>query len=235
MTQRPVAGDDAARDDALRTLYARRARSRVVRDCPTPESVEALVDGAGDESARLRTLDHVMACADCQPEFELLRSARIAAHDLGQHDNASETADVVALQEHFARRRRLPLAAAATLVLALAATALWRALDSSPRTAPLRGAAETITLVAPLTDARVPAGAALTFTWRSLMGATAYRLELLGDDGAAIVSVGTADTTHVLAESIVTGATAATQWRVEAVRSDGTRASSTLRDLRITP
>jgi len=60
-------------------IVERRANPRT--SCPTPDALQALITRTGDEMARLDVLDHVMGCADCHHEFELLRA--IAAAETG--------------------------------------------------------------------------------------------------------------------------------------------------------
>ena len=46
--------------------------------CPSPEDLEALVFTVGGEDERLALLDHVMSCAACRRDFDLLRAMKSA-------------------------------------------------------------------------------------------------------------------------------------------------------------
>ena len=50
---------------------------------PPPEAIAALVRREGPEEARLATLDHVMSCADCRRDFDLLRAVERAGVESG--------------------------------------------------------------------------------------------------------------------------------------------------------
>ena len=72
-------------DEGLRRSYDRILAIRLDPervDCPAPEAIEAMVRREGAEADRLRLLDHVMGCAHCAEEFELLRSVHRAS---GEH------------------------------------------------------------------------------------------------------------------------------------------------------
>ena len=73
--------------------------------CVSPEAIRTLVDREETEENRLRTLDHVMSCADCHREFELLR----------------------AVGEAVPRQRRflVPGVLAAAATIALVAGSMW--------------------------------------------------------------------------------------------------------------
>jgi hypothetical protein len=206
-------------DEALRALYARHARASDVNACPPAETIVALIERTGTEEQRLETLDHVMDCALCKPEFELLR----ASTTLARQDTRRRVL-----------RTQLPLALAATLVLALGATALWRAINPPPPA--LRGAAaRALTLVAPSADARLERQDELRFVWRTAPQATSYRFELLDGAGAVLRAENTRDTALVLSAALRASLVRAAQWRVEALRVDGSRISSEWRRLIITP
>src|ERR671936_384188 len=108
-------------EERLRELYARALEARAPADreqCPPPEALLALARREGPEAQRLETLDHVMSCARCRAEFDLLRA--IEAAGAGEGQARSETRS----QPRAHARRRwttfVPLALAATLVLAVA-------------------------------------------------------------------------------------------------------------------
>lgn len=76
-------------DDALRRAYRAHLTATGIdgdatpqppaerRECPSPELLAQLAQGAG----ALGALDHVLQCPSCLPEFELLRTLGRAEHD----------------------------------------------------------------------------------------------------------------------------------------------------------
>ena len=179
-------------DEQLREAYRRAVDARA-RDagrersaCPPPETLEALVERTGPEPQRLRTLDHVMACASCRTEFELLRS--IAA----------------------AHRREVPARRRPTwqrpLTLALAASVMFavvlgpgRSVWNDWRSDAVRSGGAGIVLAQPEDGATVGAEP-LRFVWRPIGGATSYTLEIMTSEGSVRHAATTRDTSLVLSE-----------------------------------
>lgn len=167
-------------DAELRRLYGEAlSRPAPSAGCPSPEALVALVLREGPEEARLVTLDHVMGCAHCLPEFELLRSME-----------RSGAAAAPAVQPR--RRWYIPVALAASILLAVAVVR-----RISPPDDVIRGPAGSVVLLAP--GASVPSGQPLTFTWQPVPRATGYRMEVLGPDGSVVASAETSDTMVALA------------------------------------
>lgn len=175
-------------DEELREAYARflaTQQSSGRAACPEPEALVALVQRKGPESQRLTILDHAMACAACQREFELLRAIRTAERQ----------------EEGEARpsRRWQPwlvpaLAASFLLAIGLGPGREWL---EEQREQPMRGEADAIVMLEPQAGATISADS-LRFVWRPAQGASRYTVELLTADGAVAVSEKTADTTMVL-------------------------------------
>ena len=175
-------------DEALRAAYARampKPRSAERATCPTPDALISLVQRTGDETTRLATLDHTMACAACQREFELLRAIDAAEH---REPGAS--------RRTLRWQRPLMLALAASLVLAigLGPGRNWLA-DRQPDT--LRGEASAITVIGPDPGATI-GGDTATLAWRSVPEATRYTVEVLTSDGTVRLGATTTDTTLLL-------------------------------------
>jgi len=66
-------------DERLRLTYDRllALRAEVTTDrqnCPSVETMLAILRREGTDGPRVLMLDHVMGCPFCQPEFELLRT-----------------------------------------------------------------------------------------------------------------------------------------------------------------
>ena len=169
-------------DRELRNAYATLVSDRLPdrTACPAPERLRALVERVGPEPDRLETLDHVMACADCRAEFDLLRALAEA-------------------RPAPLRRWAMPLAAAATITFLVSAGLLWRAVDPAGSEAVLRGDAEPTQLIAPNGSLE---GAAPRFIWRSAGAGARYRLEVFTPAGDPVFSLRLADTTAALPDSV---------------------------------
>jgi hypothetical protein len=206
-------------DDRLRQAYAQHLAARAPADragCVSPEALLALVERKGNETDRLATLDHAMACDACRRDLELLRA--------------------VAGAEPAGRARRFPqwitpqLAAAAALVVVLgtAATILLRRGGETE----WRGATD-IVLVSPAGP--LAAGQRLTFTWHTVAGATRYDVEILTATGDSVYTGLTVDTTLVLPSGVRLTEGREYLWSVRATSSDGSQATSTARRFRLMP
>ena len=181
-------------DDELREAYqhavAARGAGRRPADCPPPDALESLVRRDGPESARLRTLDHVMTCAACRSEFELLRSIEAARRRDAPASPALEWS-------RRGWRRPLALALAASVMFAIV-LGPGRSVWSDWRSDTVRGETRAIALVAPSGGATV--ADSVRFVWRPADGAGSYVLELMTADGTIRHSVTTRDTAIVVNE-----------------------------------
>lgn len=205
--------DDAALRDAYRELVtAREPRDRSA--CPAPEALLAVVERAGDDASRLATLDHVMSCAACRRDFDLLRTAAMSAE---QSVQAGKPAlHVVRAAGNPARRFPLrSLAVAAGLVVAVGVGMLtWRPGTGQPL---LRGDAHTVVLLAPEhhTD-----GSTL-LRWHRVPGAAAYRVEVFAPSGRTVVADTVSDSTFVVSPAANGGDSEQLRWMVTALHGDG--------------
>jgi hypothetical protein len=96
----------------LRRLYSARVGERQVGDraaCVAPEAILSVILGETEESERLATLDHVMSCPACHQEYEYLTAVEEAG---AETERAAE-------RRTTTWRRILPLAMAASVVLAI--------------------------------------------------------------------------------------------------------------------
>jgi hypothetical protein len=203
--------DDAALREAYRELMAARA-PRDRSGCAAPEALLALMERTGDDAARLATLDHVMSCADCRRDFDLLRTAAASAEQAAASD--APTLHVVRGGGRSSARR-FPLrsvAVAAGLVVAVGVGLLsWHPGTRQPL---LRGEANTVVLLAPETR---PDGSAL-LRWRTVPGAAAYRVEVFAPNGRTVVADTVSDSTFVLPAPEVSDQL---RWMVTALHGDG--------------
>ncbi len=175
-------------DDRLREVYAgvmaaRGRRSARAVACPAPEAMLALARREGAEEDRLVTLDHVMSCADCRAEFDLLRSIEIAGAEAG------------AAAKPGRRSWLMPAALAASVLLAVLIGRL--ALPTPSEDEIVRSGEDGgVTLLAP--PAEAAAGSPMVFAWHPIPGASRYRLEVLTAEGEVALEAETADTTITL-------------------------------------
>ena len=103
-------GDSVVTEARLRELYTERLSTRrppARTACPSPEALQALVRREGTEEERLRTLDHVMSCADCRAELRSAPEHRGGRSPGGGDGRASRKAWM------------MPAALAATLLVAV--------------------------------------------------------------------------------------------------------------------
>lgn len=194
-------------DEALRRAFREGLAGQAGRtDCPPPEALAALVVGEGDELGRLAVLDHVMSCAACHRDFELLRAVERA----GPADT---------------HQKARTWALAASVVLALGAgTWFLRGELARPGEDTVRGGSGGFSLVSPAPGAA--AGHPVTLRWHAVPDAQSYAVELLAADGAPVHAWTTTDTVVVVADSIPLDAGRDYAWWVRARRRDGSEVRS---------
>jgi hypothetical protein len=207
-------------DDRLRDLYAVGQGGRPAGpggEHPAPEVIAALVRREGPEGERLATLDHVMSCAECRHDFDLLRAVERAGIESGAAGRAGGK-----------RGWFMPAALAASVLLAVGVgrIVLRAGGDDTTRGDDHGGVA----LVQPGREAA--AGDPLIFSWHAVPGATRYELELLDAGGGVLASAATSDTiaSPVAARALPPGDY---RWWVRATTSDARPLRSALRPLRL--
>jgi hypothetical protein len=212
-------------DQRLRDLYSLAIESRRRSDqCPPPEALLALVQREGTEAERLETLDHVMACAGCRSELDLLHAIEKAGRTPGEQKETTR-----ARLKHPALPRYIALALAASLVLAIGlgpARWLWQG-----ETAQLtRGPAPALTLLAPFPGAlaEIP----VTFMWRPLPQARDYTVEVMTLAGS-LSFTGTTSDTALVASSVDALVPGQYQWWVRARTANDVELRSQMRYFRI--
>ena len=214
--------DELVNQEWLREIYAGAMASRGAKAgrgaaCPFPEAVLALVRREGSEDARLATLNHVMSCADCRAEFDLLRSIELAGAEAGAEARPGRRGWLV------------PAVLAASVLLAVVIGRL--ALPTAPESEVVRSGSDGgVTLIAPPPESS--AGSPMLFAWHPVPGAARYRLEVLTSDGEVALEAETPDTAITL-QGAAGLAPGDYKWWVGA-SSAGTAARSALRPLRLT-
>ncbi len=222
--------DDRRTDARLRELYARTLHEPGKQPsdrCPTPEAMLALVRGEMDEASRLATLDHVMSCAECSREFELLRAIDRASGESAGSNAGDGTSGLSAARRRSTLRRYAPLALAASLLIAAGVLTrnVWR---ESPDVT--RGETAAVTLVAPPDEMQT--GAPIAFVWRPIPDAFRYEIEVLDAAGNVAYAETTSDTVVTLpAGRLAAGSDY--RWMVRATTGAGDQLVSAIRRLRI--
>lgn len=203
-------------DEALRGAYTVRPDQKVSHgpDCPGPDLMLAALRREGPEAERLVVLDRALRCPACRRELALLDAVS------GGGSAGAGGARV------YPWRRFLPLALAATVLLAVAVVRPWGSGGEPLRSGGSGGPA----LVAPDPSSALDAPQA-TFVWRPVAGAIRYTVEIIGASGAVLFVTTTADTTvQARVDTIARGEHA---WSVRARLDDGTEQRSDLRSLRL--
>jgi len=214
--------DQLMNETRLREIYsgvlaARGGKAGRTATCPSPEAVLALVRREWSEDARLATLDHVMSCAECRSEFDLLRSIEQAGVETGARARPGR------------RNWMVPAALAASVLLAVVIGRF--ALPAAPESEVVRSGADAgVTLVAPPEES--PAGSPILFAWHPIPGVDRYRLEVLTSGGEVALEAETRDTAITL-QGAADLAPGDYTWWVRAA-SAGTAARSAFRPLRLT-
>ncbi len=196
-------------DDRLRRLYAslltRRASSGAAPDIAV-ELIQALADGTYEGDDRAEKLDTALRDPRTAAEFQFFL-------------------DIARQRPRSAARMQTWLAAAASVLILLSATLVWRAMQpSSP--GPARGATADF-LVAP------PAGAtispATTFVWNRVPESESYRFELIDEQGNLVHEAITRDTSLTVPATAEFGSAATFRWWVTARLRAGTDSTSPAR------
>jgi hypothetical protein len=189
-------------DSELQAAYRELLRDRAVGrgECPAPEAIVALVERHGSELARLSTLDHVMNCAACKADFDLMRTIA-----------EGRPAPV--------RRISVPLAAAAAVALVVSGTLVFSALRArNTGDGVARGVADGVELVSPRGNSH---DRPITFTWRKASGEARYALEVFTPAGDAVYSTEVADTAVVLPSTVSLQTGTTYHWWVLVRTTDG--------------
>jgi len=195
-------------DERLRDAYQEHLQSPTDRAaCASPEALRALVERVGPEGDRLRTLDHVMSCTACRKEFDLLMAVAATRPE---------------------GRRWLPILAAAAVFVAVGA-GVWVAVQPRDSGDQMRGAADSVGLIAPDAGATMDSAAALV--WHAVPEANRYTVEILDQEGRAAWTADTRDTSITVPVAVISPGEY--RWWVRGVLRDGTQAASTLRPFRL--
>lgn len=221
-------GHELLTDEGLRELYERALTERGVPEragCVSPAAILALVRREGAEEQRLATLDHVLACAACRGEFELLRAIELAGEQAGVVSAPARRS-----WANRGWRQVAPLALAASVLLAVG-VGVWQRVGRHEGPEVERGVPDAVTLVAPAADAT--ASAPVSFVWRAVPGARRYQLEVLDAGGTPVYALSTGDTVVTLPDMRRLARGAEYRWWVRASDDAGFQRASPMRRLRM--
>ncbi|TFH64489.1 MAG: hypothetical protein E4G90_07985 [Gemmatimonadales bacterium] len=197
----------------IRAAYRRLLEQRESVDdpsCPDPEEILALVEARSAEEDRLRTLDHLAQCPQCQRDFSLLRTL-------------ADARPVQKLQV-----RPWMAAAASAVIFFGAGYGVWRGARGEGD-AVLRGPESSVDLMSPAAGAVGPGE--VGFQWRPIEDAFEYIFEILDQEGQSLLSQATADTSLLLDLGEHPELAGGLSWWVRARLKDGTERSSEVRRL----
>ncbi len=201
-------------NEELQTAWQRRlaARGPERSGCTSPEDLLRIASAPVQDERDAGVFDHVMGCAACRSEYELLRST------------AAPTARPV-----IRWTRWVPLAAAAVLVLAVGLPTL-----REPEAPPVVRSSDPgeIVMHGPVA---ARAGAALTLAWGPVAGADAYRVEVTDTLGVVLHTETTGDTMVVVRAEVLPAGSGAFDWLVVARRADGNERRSPLARVAVNP
>ncbi len=201
----------SSNDERLRLAYRTAVLDRGPRaggeSHPEPEALVAVAERSGSEAVRLEVLDHVMACEACRRELDVVRASLLAAG--------------MPRQRTWFRSPAIGMMAIAATLLVVAGVRLFMTSSVDQEAGPrLRGGSAVTTYPARWLPS-VGAGLA----WRPTAGAESYRLEVVDENGAAVVDSTMRDTTLVVPDSLLRGRQELT-WSVSATLGDGSTVTS---------
>ena len=202
-------------DEALRSAYEPALRESTTThgpDCPSETQLLAAVRGEGNETERLRVLDHALKCPACRRDLALLHAVA-----------TGETRAATRTMRERSWRDWVPAALAASLVLAVGVAGIERWRNRGAEDITRAGAAPGPALVTPANGAAVRPGL-VQFTWRPIPDVIQYTLEVDATDGTVLVSSPTRDTTF--RASIAATAVGETRWLIRAKLQDGSEKRS---------
>jgi hypothetical protein len=194
-------------DERLRLAYGASLEARAVPGShPEPEALLAVAERSGSEAGRLQVLEHVMSCATCRRDLDLIR--------------ASATAAGVPRQRTWFRSPSVGLMALAAMLLMIAGVRMYMASSDVEAGRRLRGGSAVATYPARW----LPSGAA-GLAWRPVNDAASYRLEVIDEAGGALIDSTIRDTSFVLADSLAR-TRRGLSWSVTATLGDGSTVAS---------
>lgn len=181
----------------------------------TDEELAAYLDRTLDARLLARFDAHMAECADCRADLVEVRSLL-------------EARNALSVPSQIARGRRAVTWLAAAGILTIAFLPLLRrgapSGDELPAVRAPSSAPSRIEIVAPPNGQVPPFG--VVFTWRSVEGASTYRLTVTDSAGASLFNTVTPDTSVTAPASIEIRRGGSYLWYVDGLTSDGRTVSS---------
>lgn len=212
-------------DERLRELYAHAMGTRA--GCISPGEMLALIQRQGGEQYRLGLLDHVMACAECRREFDLLRAVDEAGQEHTRDARSLRIPRGGVNARHTWRDHSSLLAAAVVLaafglgagIVHQRSIARDSARDAIRGSSQAAGVTSGVALITPAPDATVTSPVRLA--WHAVANARRYRVEVLDGTGAVITGTTTKDTAFTVAAGALRAGAAYSWWvRAETAGSE---------------
>ena len=203
-------------DEQLREAYERGLPSTdgaASLDDVSAERLRRLVEGEGDESERLRTLDMLLSSAEGRRELEIAWAAARAARP--------------------ARRSWRRFAMAASLLVVAGSSGLWWRQREQNIEQVMRGSESPVTLLAPLGEVREDR--ATRFVWHAVGKAERYLIVVVDTSGTELYATETRDTALVLPDSVRLAPGRAYLWWVQARLSDQSTVTAVTQRLVVVP
>lgn len=209
-------------EDTLRAKYAPRLGDTTLRHgpgCPSPEALLAAVRGDGDSAVRRSVLDQALRCPACQREMALLHAV----------SGVSARTQSIA-PRRLTWQRLVPLAAAASIVIAVGLFGVDRMRERAAGEITRAGAEGDPALIAPA-NGSAPSASAVTFVWHPVERALRYTLEVNAADGTVLYTSSVGDT--VLTARLASVGAGEHRWWVRAHLDDGSERRSVAWILRV--
>lgn len=191
------------RDDVLQSAYQRltqeASRSEPAPDT-APEILQQLADGTYLGTDRDTLIDRALAHEATAREFAFFLDARGAS------------------PPRATAARWRPWALAASILFVVASGIRWLGSDTSDE--PMRSSDAAFTVILP--DEGTAVDTSTVFAWRPVPDASRYLVEVVREDGTAVATVTTADTTAIFRPSAPLLSGERLSWWVTATLADGT-------------
>ena len=183
----------------------------------TEAEIAAFVDGRASATARAIALAHLESCADCRLELVEVQQLLETAPSRDKHVSRAGWLSIATIA-----------AAAAVIFLVVRPDSSNRLVEPLERTS--SAPAEVVEVLEPASPS-IASSDEIRFTWRG-QGRASYRITIANAEGRTLWSATTTDTSVALPDSVrVTDGEI--QWFVDALRMDGTTATSGSRRFRI--
>lgn len=214
--------DERLRDAYQQHVLATTNNARV--GCPTVDEIATAVAAPASDAARLDLLSHVLGCARCHAEFELLRATAVATDASARE----ETVSTARTGTSVVRWRWIGLAAALLVSVGIGRT-MWRDDPTPVSRANDTASSDTrdVQLIAPRDGWPSPVA---ELVWHAMPQTSAYVVDVLDTTGVVLLTAITSDTTLPVSprDRARLDSAGAFDWFVTSRRLDGNERRSEL-------